>query len=337
MSAARSPLVLTASDVRAVLTMKAAMDTIEDALGSEADGGAIVGGRANLMLKPGWMRLAGAALPKQSVLGYKEFHLIPGSGVRYSIQLYDLHGGQLLAIMDGNDITAIRTGAAAGIAMKHLAPPAGIVGIIGAGFEARSQLEALSLVRAPEEVHVFSPRPESRERFCEEMAESTGLTIRGFSDPESVVSNADILLVATTTGGEVALQGQWLHPGMHVSSIGSTLPAQREIDEQVWAAADRVIVDTFEVLTESGDAIAATEAGTLRKDTITPLANIVAGIETGRSNAEQITLYKSIGTPLQDVAVGAAVYREAAAQGLGTELPDYQSLKTVTIPGGGKA
>jgi len=325
------PLLLSDPDVRRLATMRGAIDALAEALADEATGDVVVGHRANLMLPNGWIRLAAAALPKQAVLGYKEFHLIAGHGVRYSIQLYDYEAGHLVALIDGNHITALRTGATGGVALSHLAPEDVVtVGIIGSGGEARTQLEAFAAVRTAKRGVVFSPSRERRERYCNEMEQVARFELRPAESPDEVAREADVLLVAThTREAGPALSGRWLHAGMHINSIGSTLPIQREIDEQTWAVADLIVVDTPALFEESGDAIAARAAGTIDDGKVAQLRDVVARRVAGRRDETQTTLYKSVGTPLQDIVTAAYVYVEARRSGVGREIDDYQSLKAV--------
>ncbi len=162
---------------------------------------------------------------------------------------------------------------------------------------------------------VFSPNRERRQRFCDEMAEVAGFELRPAESPEEVAREADVLLVATyTRQGGPALSGSWLHSGMHVSSIGSTLPVQREIDEQTWAVADLIVLDTPALLEESGDAIAARAAGTIEDGKVVQLYDIVAGRVAGRRDASETTLYKSVGTPAPGHCHGRVRVRGSATE-----------------------
>jgi ornithine cyclodeaminase/alanine dehydrogenase len=326
------PLLLSDEDVRSLVTMRGAIDALAAAFADEAKGDALAGRRANLMLPNGWIRLAAAAMPKRGIVGYKEFHLTAHHGVRYSVQLYDYAAGHLLALLDGNHITALRTGATAGVALQHLAPQRiDAVGVVGSGAEARTQLEAFAAVRRATRGLVFSPNEERRQRFCDEMEKVAGFELRPAASPEEVAREADVLLVATRTGeGGPSLRGRWLHRGMHVTSIGSTLPAQREIDEETWAVADLIVLDTQALLEEAGDAIAARAAGAIDERKIAVLADVTAGHVNGRTQESETTLYKSVGTPLQDIVTAAYVYEEAQRNGVGREVLDYQSLKRST-------
>ena len=244
-------------------------------------------------------------------MGYKEFH--SGSdGMRYAIHLFDLESGAPLAVMDASYVTAIRTGAMAGVALKYLAPgDAREVAVIGSGAEARTEMAALVAVH-PQIRHgrVYSPDPEHRSAFVADMQQRYGLEFAGVERPESAVDGAQIVLTATgTRGGQEALHGEWLQAGQHVNSIGSTAPEQREIHPSAWRVADRIVLDTRRLLHESGDALAAREAGTIDETNICELNAVVAGTTPGRTDAHQVTLYKSVGTGLQDVAAAYRITR----------------------------
>jgi len=325
------PLVLIDDEVRQVLTMTGAIRVIEDALREQAAGRVILGERVNMLLPNGWMRLAPAALLFEDVLGYKEFHLTRPSGLRYTVHLCEAGSGRLLALMDAKYITAIRTGATSAIAARYLAPAgAATVGMIGSGAEARTQLEALACVRRLQQVKVFSPHAERRERFAAEMSTTLGLAITAVSSIDEAIEGSEILVAATNTRGQgPVLTGNHLRPGLHINSIGSTLPSQRELDHSAWPVVDRVVVDTRMALTESGDAIAAREAGVLDPLKVVELQEIVSGAVPGRSSKGEITLFKSVGTAVQDIAAGYYVYKEAVRRGLGQKIADFLSIKGI--------
>jgi alanine dehydrogenase len=332
------PLVLDEAEVRQALGMADAVAAIEAACREQAAGQALTADRVNLRVPNGWLRLMPAALLGSNVLGYKEFHLTRTveapdqlAHVRYAFHLFDYARGHCLAMIDANYLTATRTGAAAGVAARYLAPEdAAVVGLIGSGAEARTQLEAMCAVRPIRRAIVYSRSAERRERFAREMGAQLGLEIVAVPEPQQASAAADILVAATNTAGTgPALFGSWLRRGSHVSSIGSTLPTQREIDPAVWAFADRIVLDTRRVLEESGDALAAREARAIDEARIAELPEVVMGTAAGRTSAEQTTLYKSVGTALQDVAVAYWAYERARARGLGRALPDYQSVKEV--------
>lgn len=330
------PLLLSYEDVRSALSMADAVEAIEAAHREQADGQALASERVNQKLPNGWVRLMAAGLFSSGVVGYKEFHMtrlpqpaeVPAE-VRYGVTLFDYTTGLWLASMDAYYLTAIRTGATAGVAAKYLAPPdASSLGIIGSGSEARMQIEAMAAVRPIKRAKVYSRSAERREAFAREMGDRLGIDLQPVDDPRKTIEDADILAVATNTGpAGPALFGSWLRPGLHVSSIGSTMATQREIDHEVWARADWVVLDTRRLLQESGDALVAKQHGTLDEAKLVELSEVVAGKAPGRSSPEQTTLYKSVGTGIQDVAVAYCAYRRARELGLGQEVQDYLHAK----------
>lgn len=236
-------LVLADRDVRQCVNMAEAIEAIESMCRDQAEGKALVAGRVNLALPNGWIRLMPGALISSRVLGYKEFHLThvadapsPTAHVRYAYHLFDYESGGLLAMMDADYITFMRTAAASGAAIKQLArKDAAVVGVIGSGAEARSHLEATVAVRPVRRAKVFSRQPSRRERFADEMSKRLNIEIAPVERVEAAIQGADILVVGTNTAGTgPALEAQSLKSttcaGLHINSIGSTLPAQRELE-----------------------------------------------------------------------------------------------------------
>lgn len=330
-------LYLTAADVSEVVSMSDAVEAIEQACKEQANGDTLTGERQNLRFTGGWIRLMPAVMSASGVFGYKEFHLVtiddtsPSEAhVRYTTNLFDLGTGEALCAVDANDLTALRTGAAAGVATERLAPRDPLqVAIIGSGAEARTQIEAVSVVRRISEARVFGRDPQRRERFAEEMSKRLGFPIKACRSPQEAIAGAGAVVVATLTDGEAALLGKWLEPGQHVNSIGSTMPTQREIDPEVWRRSAHTVLDSRAVLSESGDALAAAEVGALDDRSIVELMDLVTGRAPGRLSSDEITLYKSVGTGMQDLAVAYLAFRRAAERGIGREVPDHRSVKTV--------
>jgi ornithine cyclodeaminase/alanine dehydrogenase len=332
---------LTSHEVERALTMAGAISAIEQACKEQIAGDVIVGQRQNLWFPGGWIRLMPAAMIASRIMGYKQFHLVtvsdpgdenasPEAHVRYSITLFDMDSGAPLCAMDANHLTALRTGAAAGLATDRLArQDATHLAIIGSGAEARAQVEAVAAVRTIASARVFGRNADRRFRFAEEMGARLDIEIAPADSAQEAVEGADIVIVATLTDGECALEGRWLERGQHVTSIGSTMPTQREIDPEVWQRATCTVVDTRSALTESGDAIAARDAGAMDEGSIVELSELVSGQAIGRTGPADLTLYKSVGTGLQDIAVAVAAYRHACDLGLGDEIADYRSVKSI--------
>lgn len=315
-----------------LISMPEAIDALGEAYRQLAEGHAVETDRSNLILPHGWLRTMAAALLDEGVVGYKEFHRFHGRS-RMTYHLFDAETGEQLALLDARYLTALRTGACGGLAARLLAPSgASVLGVIGSGAEARTQVQAILTVCPIQEVRVFSRTAERREGFCHELRESCeGLDVMAVDGPDLAIAGSDILIVATNTAGSgPSMRGVWLpDEPLLVNSIGSTLPDQRELDADVWERARRVVIDAGALLEESGDAIAARAAGTLHPERITTLADLV-GTSTPLADGGGVTLYKSAGSALQDVAVAARMYRNACA--LGDDLPvldEFQSVRTV--------
>lgn len=330
-------LLLTDDEVRSALTMPAAIAALASMFRELGSGVDMPTTRTELSHPSGWMRLLTASLPHVGIFGFKEFHLTRAADepqravVRYSVDLFDGATGAPIATLDAHHLTAVRTAATAAVALQALAPPGECtLGVIGSGGEARSQVEAFAAVLPLQSVSIFSPRQQSRERLAATLSDLLSVPVEPADSPEAVTNGADVLIAATNTAGRgPAVLGQWLHAGMHVSSIGSTTPRQREIDPDVFARADVVVVDTLDVLKESGDAIAAEQAGTLALHDVLPLSAVVARPGDVPREPQAITLYKSIGSGLQDICLAHAVVEHASTLGIGRHVPDSQYSKDV--------
>lgn len=320
--------IIDASQVRRLVTMPDAIGALRAIYAAFAEGQVLEAPRSNLMVPNGFLRLMAGAWPERGYAGYKEFHRFNGQ-VRYTYHLFDAETGEVLAILDANHLTAMRTGACGGLAADLMAAPgATVLGVIGSGAEARSQIAAIRAVRPIERIQVFSRRADRREGLCAELEDVEAVP---FDDPRAALAGAQVIAVATNTGRSgPAFAGEWLEtPGVHINSIGSTLPMQREIDAEVWARCDRIVIDAQLLLDESGDAIAAREAGTLSEERVALLGDVVAGRATGRADASQRTLYKSVGSGVQDLALGILAYERAAP--IAAELPSVPDFHTVSV------
>ncbi len=326
-------LIIEEHHARRLISMPEAMAALAATYVEDADGGIVEAARSNLILPAGFLRIMAAAAPGRGLAGYKEFHRFHGQ-VRYAFHLIDTETGEPLAVLDAGFLTLLRTGACGGLGIDRLArPEARVLGVVGSGAEARSQVAAALAVRPFETVRVFSRTAERRERFCAELRDTHDVDAVPCADPADALRGVDVILVATATGGSgPAFFGEWLdHPGVHINSIGSTLPSQRELDEHVWSRCDRVVIDAELLLDESGDAIAAQAAGTLDRTRVALLRDVIARRVPGRTDPAQVTLYKSVGSALQDLAVAALVYERALADGGDYErLSDFQSVAVVS-------
>jgi ornithine cyclodeaminase/alanine dehydrogenase-like protein (mu-crystallin family) len=237
---------------------------------------------------------AGDALGAKLVTFYPQNQDVPTHHA--TILLFKPETGEPLVSMDGRLITEVRTAAVSAVATKYLArPDTSVLAIIGSGVQARSHLEALRLVRRFEEVRVWSPRNAG--------AFAQRFDVHATASAEEAVRGADVVVVATTSQTPV-LSGEWLSPGAHVNAIGAPRPDWRELDDEVLRRV-RIYVDSREAaFKESGDVIAAGEA-------FAEVGEIVVGAQPGRQSSEEITLFKSLGLAVEDVATADLIHRKA--------------------------
>jgi ornithine cyclodeaminase/alanine dehydrogenase len=203
------------------------------------------------------------------------------------------------------------------------------IGVLGSGMEARAHLLAIAAVRKPSEVLVFSPSPENRAAFAAEFAQRLAVPCRAAESPAAVVAGCDLLIAAARSRDETPIfRGADLRQGMIVVSIGSTLPEQREIDPEAIARCDLIVADEpHEVANQTGDFIAARRAGVKFDDKLASLTELVMGSLKDRLAVSRLTMFKSVGAGIQDIAVAEFVLDRALAMGLATELPLELAIK----------
>ncbi len=313
------PLYLTESDVLALLPMEDAIAAVRQAFRELAAGRAQNQPRRRLVLASGSV-LHQMAASCGAYFGTKVY----STNVRYSpsfwFHLFDAETARPLAIMEANWLGQIRTGAASAVATDLLAAPeASSLGIIGSGFQARSQLDAVSRVRRLEEVRVWSRSPEKRQQFAVEMAERTGLNVRAVATAEEAVRGMAIVTTATFAR-EPVLESAWVDAGTHINAMGSNHPERREIPEALLSRASLIVVDSLEqARLESGELLLAFQEEDWRAPRLIELAAVVQEGSCGRSAAD-ITLFKSNGLALEDVAAAGFAYENALKRNLGRKL-----------------
>ncbi|MFN6961425.1 MAG: ornithine cyclodeaminase family protein, partial [Rhodocyclaceae bacterium] len=211
---------------------------------------------------------------------------------------------------------------AGGIAAKYLSrPESATVGMIGAGWQAQGQLEALCKVRPIRRVRLYSRNPDKCRLASADFSTRFGIEVVPEDNAETAVRDADIVVTITTSATPV-VQGDWLAPGMHINAAGANALIRRELDEKAIARADVICVDGRETaLREAGDLLPALEKGRLHAGRLVELGEIVAGLRPGRNDAQSITLFESQGMAIQDLAVARRLLQLAWSQGLGTPLP----------------
>jgi len=319
-------LLLNEADVRRLLTTSMALAAVEESFRRLTAGTAIMHPRHRLHM-PGksYLHYMAAADTTSAYMGMK-IYSSAREGLRFVVPLFHLDSGDMVALIEADFLGQMRTGAASGVATRYLSrADSKIVGIIGTGLQARTQLEAISLVRQIGEIRAFGRDARRREHFATEMSSRLKLRVKAVASAEGAVEGADIL-VASTTASQPVVEGSWLRSGMHINAIGANFPQKRELDSEAVSRCDVIAVDSREQSQmESGDLIQAFGENRERWNTVRELADIVSGKVPGRTSAEQITLFKSNGIAIEDIVVAGQIYEAARKQGIGREIPMWDA------------
>jgi ornithine cyclodeaminase/alanine dehydrogenase len=322
-------LILSLDDVKSVLTMRDCMAAVEEAFRQLSLGNVVQPTRPTIRV-PAHRALINAmpayiggveALGLKWVGGYLGNPDIGLPVIQALIILNDGTNMTALSVMNGTYITAVRTGAASGVATRILArPDASTAGIIGAGVQAKTQLEAVAAVRPIREARVFDVIPEAADSYAAEMSEKLGIRVTRADTAEAAVRDMDVVCAASTSKTPVVL-GAWLKPGAHINGVGSHSVDARELDTEA-IVRSKVVVDTTDAaLAEAGDLITPIQEGAITADHIhAELGDIITGTKPGRTSDQEITLFKSQGIAIQDVATAQLVYQKAKERGIGTEV-----------------
>ena len=302
------PLLIREAQVREVLTMPRAIDALEAAFRDWAHGRATNQPRQRVYTPQGTLHLMGAAWHSKGYIGYKAYFSFP-TGTRFHVVLASAHTGETLALLEADWLGRIRTGAASGLATKYLArEDATTVAILGAGAQAETQLQAVCAVRPVQRAFVFSRTPEHRNAFAERMTAQLGVPVQPAESVEQAVAEADVICTITSAR-EPILQGAWLKPGMHLNAAGANSLARRELDTFAVGRCERIFVDDpAQARTEAAELVVPIELRKLSWERVHPLAHLVGGLLPPRQSPEEITLFKSLGIALEDVAAAAVVY-----------------------------
>lgn len=326
------PLLLTRRDVESLLTMKEAIAAVEEGLKRLALGQAIMPQRTAIRmaghhgLHLGMPAFIEGEADDPGVLALKVVTVYPDNPVNYSlpttigtILLNDPRTGALLAVMDAGFLTAMRTGAASGVATRYLArADARSCGVFGAGAQARAQLLAMAEVRPLERAVICDLQPETRSRFAADMSARLGIPVAE-GDAEACLA-CDIVVTATSSTVPI-FNGARLRPGTHINGIGAHAAAHRELDTEAVRRSTVIADDKPACLAEAGDILLAIREGAITEDHVrASIGEVVAGVKPGRSSAEEITLFKSVGLAVEDAATAARVYKLARAAGVGKEI-----------------
>ena len=315
-------LYLTEQNVLDILSMPKAIELVDYAFHQLAAGTAINHPRRRVILPTGSvLHYMAAGMP--GYFGIKVYSTNPKSGAHFEVLLYRSEDGMPLATIEANHLGQIRTGAASGVATKYLSrKDSSVAAIIGSGFQAQTQLEALAAVRNLREVRVWSRSPEKRAAFADRCVKKLNLNVGAVETARQCVEGADIVTTATSSRQPV-IECVWISTGTHVNGSGSNWADRRELPaDLIFGRAAIVAVDSVEeARMESGDLlIPMHESG----HDIFPgveLAEVVAGVRPGRLNDDQVTVFKSNGLAVEDIAVAGYLYEEAVKRGIGGNAP----------------
>jgi alanine dehydrogenase len=323
-------LFLREDDIALVLRMPEVITAVEDAFRLQGLGKIVNRPRQRVSAEGTILQVMSAAVPALGVMGLKAYSSNGGS-TRFLAMLYSTETGELLTVMEANRLGRLRTGAASAVATKYLATPdAGSVGLIGTGWQARSQIAAVANVRPVALIKCFGRDERRRIAFAQEMIHELGTEVAPVESAQEAVDGADIVITATTSR-EPVLFGTWLRPGMHVNAIGSNWANRRELDSEAVSRAQRIAVDDLEqAKIESGDLIGAVEDEVMDWAGVVELGAIVAGTTPGRASADEVTLFESQGIALEDVAAMKLAYDRAREMGVGEPFRRDAELKGIT-------
>jgi alanine dehydrogenase len=314
-------LYLTESDVRELLDMEIAIDVVEEAFRQLASGGAMNVPRARAHAEGICLHTMSAVAQYLGCAGWKAY-TTTSHGARFNVGLYSTKTAEMTALIEANYLGQLRTGAASAVATECMArPDAKVVGLFGSGRQARTQLKGVCSVRKIELVEVYSRDEERCRQFAELMSEWCNTKVVPSRNPDEVATEKDIVICATSARTPL-FEGRVLDEGTHLNVVGSNYLNKAEVDATTVQRADTIVCDSIaQCRLEAGDFLAALEAGAVEWSNMHELADVVSGRDTGRKTPESITLFKSVGLALEDVALAARLVELAEKEGLGRRLP----------------
>lgn len=321
-------LILNHAEVEHLLPMRECLPVMSDALSALARGD--VHQPLRMVVRPPDARGVMGLMPAyrasaRGAYGVKVVCIFPDNpkhgldAHQGSVMLLSGETGELLALMNASAITAIRTAAVSGVATKLLArEDAAELAIIGAGVQARTHIEAMACVRPITRARIASRSVAHTRKFAAEMAPRYGFPIEPVETVEMAVRDADLIVLATTAP-EPVLQREWLAPGAHINAIGASIPTTREVDSATMAAASLFVDRRESTINESGDYLFALREGKITAEHIrAELGELLIGSQPGRTSRAEITLFKSLGLAVEDLASAEYLYRKAKEMPAGT-------------------
>jgi len=313
------PIYLSESDVGRLVTIKDAMAALEALFATWGQPSTTNLPRQRAPLPGGAFNLMGAAYGAKGVHGLKAYAGVKGA--QFHALLYSSLDGSLKAVIEADLFGQMRTGAASGIATRLLANAhARTLGVIGTGKQSRMKVAAVCTVRPIRQVRVFSRTAEHREAYARSLQSELGVEVVPASTAQACVAEADVVVTITKSAKPVC-RAEWLAEGAHVNVAGANSDARREVDaETVLRAAVKVTDHVAQAKEEAAEFRALVAAGKLEWSAIRELGELVTGKAKGRTSASELTLFKSLGIALEDVAFAELVYERALATGVGRPI-----------------
>jgi len=322
-------LIVNQAEVPRLLPMAACMEAMAEALRSVSRGESLLPLRQVIMLpdKAGAFGSMPAYLGSPPAIGLKSITVFPGNhgteldSHQGAVLLFETKRGSLVAVMDASSITGIRTAAVSGVATRLLARAgAGDLALLGTGVQALTHLEAMSHARRLRRVRAWSRSLDHARAFAQRAERSLGLRVEAAATAREAVEGAD-LVCTVTSSREPVLEGEWLAPGAHVNAVGASLASARELDTPAVARA-RLFVDRREsALAEAGDFLIPRHEGAIDDHHIRgELGELLLGTCPGRQSEAEVTVFKSLGLAVEDVAAARLIYDNALQQGAGTRV-----------------
>jgi alanine dehydrogenase len=320
-------LLLTEKDVQQLLSIDEVMEVVESAFREKGLGHVQMPAKLYLFYCKynGDLRIMPSYIEHLDISAVKIVNVHPENRNKYklpavmaTIILIDPKNGTPLAIMGGTKITNLRTGAAGGVAAKYLArKDSKVVGLVGAGAQARTQLMVLKeFLKKIEEVRVTDIIRASREKYAEEMSEKLGLHVRAVNNIKDTVSGADIVITVTPTRVPI-IKSEWIGAGTHINAIGADAPGKEELDLELLKRA-KIVIDDWEQASHSGEINVPLAKKIITKENIwAEISEIVAGLKLGRTSPDEITVFDSTGLAIQDAVTAELAYKKALAKGVG--------------------
>ncbi len=322
--------IISQTEVESLLTMREAIEIVRQAFIELSNGTAQVPPRIHLKLdkQPGTMLVMPAYLSETQSLVCKIVSVFPNNPglnlpfIQALVFVLDATNGKPLAIIEGASLTALRTGAASGLATDLLSRKnAESLTIFGAGAQSKSQLEAVCAIRNIKQIFVYDHHPEQAKKFAVEMQGKINSRLLIAESPSQAVFESDIICAATTSMTPV-FNGDELPAGTHINGVGSFTPQMQELDFVTLKKAAKIVVDSRTVaLLEAGELVQAIAQNIIQaSDIYGEIGEIAAGLKAGRENHEEITIFKSVGNAAQDAALAGAIYQIALEKNLGLEV-----------------